>query len=110
MKRQSGFYWVELVRGKVTIAQWTNVFLPRRGSDGPARARWGGNWTFPAGGYPCSPRVRKVLSGRLVPPSKGGIPLPLENVLLEEPGKSYRTALRILKSNLATGTIYVARR
>lgn len=109
MKRQSGFYWVELVRGKVTIAQWTNVFLPRRGSDGPARARWGGSWMLPAGSYRDT-RVRKVLSGRLTPPFKGSIPLPLENVLLEEPGKSYRTALRILKSNHATGTIYVARR
>lgn len=91
-KREPGFYWV-LMGGQGQI---------------PVVARWTGEaWSHGFGlGYA---RVRKVLSGRLVPPGKGGIPLPLENVLLEEPGKSYRTALRILKSNHATGTIYVAR-
>lgn len=91
MKREPGFYWVELVHWKVaTIARWNGI-----------------GWVFPSG-LSASPRVRKVVSGRLTPPGKDGLPQPLERVLLEVPGKSYREELCILRVNAATGSVYVA--
>jgi hypothetical protein len=56
-----------------------------------------------------SPRVRKVLSGRLTPPKDGMIPLPVERVLLDS-GKGYREELNVDHVNHATGAVYVSRR
>jgi hypothetical protein len=93
-KRQPGFYWVEIVH-------WAG---------NPIIARWNGSdWVVPAGlSAMATPRVRRVISGRITPPGKGSIPLPLERVLLDT-GKGYREELRIERINAATGSVYVNR-
>jgi hypothetical protein len=95
VKRVTGFYWVELVR-------WRGV---------PIVAHWNGvEWAFAARSYPLlSPRVRKVLSGRLNPPGSFEIRLPVERVLLDS-GKGYREELNVDRVNHATGAVYVSRK
>lgn len=55
MKREHGFYWVELVRwaGCPTIAYWD-----------------GKQWTRPGQPHWAYLRVRRMLSGRLIPPER----------------------------------------
>lgn len=94
MKRAPGHYWVALARwcGVPTIAFWT-----------------GERWCKPADILCPGVRVRKVLSGRLAPPEKGWIPLPVDRVLLDT-GKGYREELKVDCVNHATGAVYVSRR
>lgn len=96
MKRWPGLYWVQLQRkpGQPTVARWTGFF-----------------WTQPTH-VPFSRenalRVRKVLSGRLTPPSKDWLPSPPDRVLLDT-GKGYREELKVDRVNHATGAVYVSR-
>lgn len=96
MRREPGFYWVALVglRGVSTIARWD-----------------GEGWCFAAKAYAAAypNRVRKVLSGRLTPPSNDWIPSPPNRVLLES-GKGYREELNVDRVNHATGAVYVSRK
>ena len=72
--------------------------------------RWSGSaWVTPAVIWSQTLRVRKVLSGRLTPPSKDWLPSPPERVLLDT-GKGYREELTVDRVNHATGAVYVSRR
>lgn len=89
MKRAPGFYWVRQAHSSSPIvAYWT-----------------GKEWL----GRLKTIRITKVLSGRLTPPEKGWIPLPVDRVLLDT-GKGYREELTVDRVNHATGAVFVSRR
>jgi hypothetical protein len=94
VKRSPGFYWVVLVHlpGVATIARWN-----------------GREWSLSVWDGDREARVRKVLSGRLAPPGKDGLQLPLKRVLLDS-GKGYREELKVDRVNHATGAVFVSRR